>query len=283
MTELFLEIVNRSISAGYLVLLIMLIRLVFRRMPKWVTVFLWGFVAFRLLCPVAFESRLSLIPSTQVIAPEIMLSSNPTIHTGISSVNQTINPAIQEIFTPNPVASANPLQILLPVLSQIWVLGMVLMLLYTAISYLRLRHQVGHGVTVGDGIFMVETVTSPFILGLFAPRIYLPVNISQEEMDCVIAHEQTHLRRRDHWWKPLGFLLLALTWFHPLMWYAYILLCRDIELACDEAAVKHMSPPQRAAYSQTLLNLSISRRQIAACPLAFGEISVKERVKRVLH
>ncbi len=282
MTGLFLEAVNRSISAGYLVLLIVLVRLVGKKMPKWAAVALWALVALRLMLPEFPESSFSLVPSAQVISPEIMLSPEPTIHTGISSADRVLNPVITERFAPEVAASANPLQILLPVLAQVWLLGMAGMGAYTLISYLGLRRRVRTAVKLRDNLYQSELVASPFLLGMIRPRIYLPLSLSGEALDHVVAHEQAHLRRRDHWWKLLGFGLLTLTWFHPLMWWAYILLCRDIELACDEAVVKKLTPIQRVEYSQALLDQSIRRRHIAACPLAFGEVGVKERVKRVL-
>ncbi len=283
MTDLFLEVINRSINAGWLVLVIAALRPMLKKTPKWIHVLLWGIVAFRLLCPVTLESAYSLLPSSQTIPEDIMMAPIPTIDSGVSSINQVVNPILAQSFTPNPAASANPLQIWLPIGAAVWCVGMAVMGLYTAISYLRLRRKVATAVIIGDNIYQSEAVASPFLLGLLRPRIYLPFVLSSEDMAHVIAHEQMHIRRKDHWWKPLGFILLTITWFHPLMWMAYILLCRDIELACDEAAVKNLSPLERADYSQALLDQSIRRRTIAACPLAFGEVGVKQRVKNVLH
>lgn len=281
--EPFLKIVNMSISASYLVLLVVALRLLLKKAPKWINVLLWGLVAVRLLCPFTLESALSLIPSAQTVSPEILLSPSPTIDSGIEAVNRVVNPIITESFTPNPVASANPLQILIPMAALVWCMGMLLMGLYTLVSYWRLRHRVRMAVRMQDTIYRSECISSPFVLGLFRPRIYLPCHMAELDIYHVIAHERTHIRRRDHWWKPLGFLLLTIHWFNPLMWLAYILLCRDIELACDEKVVKDMRPDQRANYSQALLNCSVNRRSIAACPLAFGEVGVKERVKNVLN
>lgn len=283
MVELFLEIFNRSISASYLVLLVVALRILLKKAPKWINVLLWGLVAVRLLCPFTLESALSLIPSAETVSPEIMLSPSPAIDSGIEAVNRVVNPIITESFTPNPVASANPLQILIPMAALVWCIGMLLMGLYTLVSYWRLRHRVRMAVRIQDTIYCSECICSPFVLGLFRPRIYLPCHMAEQDMHHVIAHERTHIRRRDHWWKPMGFLLLTIHWFNPLMWLAYILLCRDIELACDEKVVKNMRPDQRANYSQALLNCSVSRRSIAACPLAFGEVGVKERVRNVLN
>ena len=283
MADVFLKIVNMSISASWLVLAVLGFRLVFKKAPKWIHVLLWGIVAVRLLCPFSIESALSLIPSAETISPEIMMSPEPAIHTGVPAINSVVNPIITETFAPEPVASANPLQILIPVLAMIWGIGVALLLAYTAISYWRLHRKVRAAVLLCDNIFQSEVVSSPFVLGIIKPKIYLPFKMDGQNLEHVVSHEQAHIRRRDHWWKPLGFLLLTIHWFNPLMWLAYVLLCRDIELACDEKVVKELGRDQRADYSQALLACSVNRRMIAACPLAFGEVGVKERVKTVLN
>lgn len=253
MAELFLTVLNRSISASWLVLIVVALRFLLKKVPKWVNVLLWGLVAVRLICPFTLESTLSLIPSAQTVSPEIMLSPSPAIDSGIGAVDQVVNPVITESFTPAPLASANPLQILIPAAALVWCAGILLMGLYTLASYWRLRYRVRTAIRMKDNIYRSERISSPFVLGLFRPRIYLPSHMAELDMYHVIAHERTHIRRRDHWWKPLGFLLLAIYWFNPLMWLAYILLCRDIELACDEKVVKAMNSSQRADYSQALL------------------------------
>ena len=283
MVDVFLKIVNMSISASWLVLAVLVFRFVFKKAPKWIHVLLWGIVAVRLLCPFSIESALSLIPSAETISPEIMMSREPTIHTGVPAINSVVNPIITETFAPEPVASANPLQILIPVLAMIWGIGVALLLAYTAISYWRLRRRVRMAVLLRDNIYQSEAVSSPFVLGIIKPKIYLPFQIDGQNLEHVVSHEQAHIRRRDHWWKPLGFLLLTIHWFNPIMWLAYVLLCRDIELACDEKVVKELGMEQRADYSHALLACSVNRRMIAACPLAFGEVGVKERVKTVLN
>lgn len=283
MTELFLKIVNMSISASWLVLVVLALRLVFQKVPKWVNVLLWGIVAVRLICPFSIESGLSLIPSAETISPDIMMAANPTIQTGIPAVNSVVNPVISDAFAPEPVASANPLQIWIPVLATIWAVGVAVFLMYTAVSYWHLRKKVDTAVILRDNIFQSENIGSPFVLGIFKPRIYLPYNMDGQDLSHVVAHEQAHIRRRDHWWKPLGFLLLTIHWFNPLMWLAYVLLCRDIELACDEKVIKELDNEQRADYTQALVACSVNRRTIAACPLAFGEVGVTERVKSVMN
>lgn len=282
MSELFLAVVNMSISASWLVLVILLLRLLLKKAPRWMFVLLWGVAAIRLVCPITIESVMSLIPSAQTIAPEIMMDKAPEINTGIPIINQVINPVISGSFTPDPITSANPLQIWIPIVSLVWISGILLMFFYVAVSYARLKHRVSSAVILRDNIFWSGSVTSPFVLGLITPRIYLPYGINDRDAEHVIAHERAHIKRCDHLWKPLGFLILTLHWFNPLMWLGYVLLCRDIELACDEKVIGKLNTEQKADYSQALLNCSVNRRMIAACPLAFGEVGVKNRVKSVL-
>ncbi|MCH5344561.1 MAG: hypothetical protein J1E64_11025 [Acetatifactor sp.] len=283
MTGLFLKILNMSISASWLVLAVLVLRLVLKKAPKWVNVLLWGIVAVRLLCPFSIESAMSLIPSAETVSPEIMMDAEPTIQTGIPIINNTINPVISESVAPAPTASANPLQIWIPILTCIWMTGVMVLLVYTAVSYLRLRRKVDTAVLLRDNIFQSENVGSPFVLGIIRPKIYLPFQMDDHDLEQVVSHEQAHLQRKDHWWKPLGFLLLTIHWFNPLMWLTYVLLCRDIEFACDEKVIRELGNEQRADYSQALLACSVNRRMIAACPLSFGEVGVKERVKSVLN
>ena len=283
MSEVFLKVVNMSISAGWLVLAVLVLRLILKKAPKWVNVLLWGIVAVRLICPFSIESALSLIPSRETISPEIMMDWTPEISTGIDTLDQVVNPVISTSFAPNPGTSANPLQILIPVAANLWLLGVIIMLAYTAISYLTLRWKLRTAVILRGNIFQCETVSSPFVLGILKPRIYLPYAMDGKNLDHVVAHEQAHIQRKDHWWKPLGILLLTVYWFNPLMWVAYILLCRDIELACDEKVIAELGNEQRADYTQALVACAVNRRMIAACPLAFGEVGVKERVKSVMN
>ena len=283
MSDLFLKIINMSISASWLVLAVLLLRFVLKKAPKWVNVLLWGIVAVRLAFPFSIESALSLIPSAETISPGIMMDNMPSVQTGVPAINNVINPVISSSLAPTPGASANPLQIWIPILSIIWAVGVAVLLLYTAVSYWRLRRKVSEAVILRDNIFQSENVASPFVLGIIKPKVYLPYHMDGQDLSHVVAHEQAHIRRRDHWWKPLGFLLLTIHWFNPLMWLAYVLLCRDIELACDEKVIKELGNEQRADYTQALVACSVNRRMIAACPLAFGEVGVKERVKSVMN
>ena len=283
MNELFLKIINMSISASWLVLAVLILRFVLKKAPKWINVLLWGIVAIRLICPFSFESTLSLIPSAETIPLNIGMDTTPTINSGISAINNAVNPIISQSNTPMAGASINPLQITIGIYEYIWIFGMIALALYTAISYWRLHRKVDTAVRYKDNIFQSENVSSPFVFGIIKPRIYLPFKMNGQDLEHVVAHEHAHIRRKDHWWKPFGFLLLTIHWFNPLMWMAYVLLCRDIELACDEKVIKELGNEQRGDYTQALVACSVNRRMLAACPLAFGEVSVKERVKSVMN
>lgn len=283
MNELFLKTLNMSIAASWLVLVVLIIRVALKNAPKWVNVFLWGIVAIRLICPFSIESTLSLIPSTETIPLNIEIDTRPAINSGIDAINNAVNPIISQSNTPAPGSSVNPLQITIGIYEYIWILGMITLALYTIVSYYRLRRKVDTAIIYRDNIFQSENVSSPFVLGIIKPRIYLPFKIEGQNLEHVIAHEQAHIHRKDHWWKPLGFFLLTIHWFNPLMWLAYVVLCRDIELACDEKVIKELENEQRADYTQALVSCSVNRRMIAACPLTFGEVSVKERVKSIMN
>ncbi len=283
MESLFLQILNMSITASWIVLAVCLLRLILKKAPKWVSVALWGLVGFRLVCPFSFESVLSLLPSAQTVPTDIAMTAEPAIHSGIPALNSTINPILSDSFAPNPGDSANPLQVVTFVLSMLWIVGMAAMLLYMAISYIRLHKKTRESIVLADNVFVCDRIDTPFILGLFRPRIFLPSGMDESDINHVLAHENAHLQRHDHWWKPLGFLLLTVHWFNPVLWLGYILLCRDIELACDEKVIRNMDVQNKKDYSSALINCSVSRKSIAACPLAFGEVGVKSRIKTVLH
>lgn len=282
MDRLFLELFNMSISASWVILAVLLLRLVLKGAPKAIRVLLWGAVGFRLVCPFSLKTALSLIPSAQTLAPEALYDRTPELTTGIPAVNEVVNPSFSESFTADITASVNPLQVALIVAANIWILGMAAMVLYGAVSYLLLRRKVAASLHLRENIWLCDHVPTPFILGWIRPKIYLPSGMPEELYEPVIAHERAHIRSGDHWIKLAGFVLLCVYWFHPLVWLAYILLCRDIELACDERVIKGMDASQKRGYSEALLACGIKTRWIAACPLAFGEVGVKQRIKLVL-
>ena len=284
MSGIFLKLLNLSISASWLVLVVLALRLVLKRAPKWVNVLLWGMVALRLMLPFSIESALSLIPSAETLSPEVVrFDSAPTITSGVELIDNAVNPSLSESFAAAPLASVNPLYVWTYLAGWVWLIGLAAMLLYALVSYLRLRRRVGASIPLRENIYVCDEVPSPFILGIVHPRIYLPSALDEAQWGSVLSHERAHLARRDHWWKPLGFALLTVYWFNPLLWLAYTLLCRDIELACDERVLRGMDAGQVKAYSSALLACSVPRRMIAACPLAFGEVGVGARVKNALR
>ena len=284
MSGIFLKLLNLSISASWLVLVVLVLRLVLKRAPKWVNVLLWGMVALRLMLPFSIESALSLIPSAETVSPEVVqFDPAPTITSGVTIIDNAVNPSLSESFAAAPLASVNPLYVWTYLAGWVWLIGLAAMLVYALVSYLRLRRRVSASIRLRENIYVCDEVPSPFILGIVHPRIYLPSALDEAQRGSVLSHERAHLARRDHWWKPLGFALLAVYWFNPLLWLAYTLLCRDIELACDERVLRGMDAGQIKDYSSALLACSVPRRMLAACPLAFGEVGVGARVKNALR
>ena len=284
MAAVFLKLLNLSISASWLVLAVLVLRLVSKRSPKWMNVLLWGIVALRLVLPFSVESALSLIPSAETVSPAVVqFDPAPTITSGVSIIDNAVNPSLSEHFAAVPTMSVNPLYVWTEIAGWVWLIGLGTMLLYALVSYLRLRRRVRVSLPVQDHIYLCDAISSPFILGVVKPHIYLPSGLDEVQRQNVLSHEQAHLARRDHWWKPLGFALLAVYWFNPVLWLAYALLCRDIELACDERVIRTMDESAVKTYSTVLLACSMPRKAAITCPLAFGEVGVKERVKNALH
>ena len=284
MAAVFLKLLNLSISASWLVLAVLVLRLISKRSPKWVNVLLWGIVALRLVLPFSIESAVSLIPSAETVSPAaVQFDPAPTITSGVSVIDNAVNPSLSEHFSAVPTASVNRLYVWTEIAGWVWLIGLGAMLLYALVSYLRLRRRVSVSLPVQDHIYLCDAISSPFILGVVKPHIYLPSGLDEVQRQNVLAHEQAHLARRDHWWKPLGFALLAVYWFNPVLWLAYTLLCRDIELACDERVIRTMDESAVKTYSTVLLACSMPRKAVITCPLAFGEVGVKERVRNALH
>ena len=284
MAAVFLKLLNLSISASWLVLAVLVLRLVSKRSPKWMNVLLWGIVALRLVLPFSIESALSLIPSAETVSPAaVQFAPAPTITSGVSVIDNAVNSSLSEHFAAVPTASVNPLYVWTEIAGWVWLIGLGAMLLYALVSYLRLRRRVSVSLPIQDHIYLCDAISSPFILGVVKPHIYLPSGLDEVQRQNVLSHERAHLTRRDHWWKPLGFALLAVYWFNPVLWLAYTLLCRDIELACDERVIRTMDESAVKTYSTVLLACSMPRKAVITCPLAFGEVGVKERVRNALH
>ena len=295
MVGIFATLFTMSIGAAWLILIVILLRLLLKQAPKWVNCVLWGFVALRLVCPFVLESRFSLMPKglwTQNSydgAAELTLV--PTL-VGGGNLSQTVVDGVGAAGLTGIQTGAGAvttgfggewIQQFLSVGSTLWLIGVIVMLGYALYSYLRVRRQVSEAIWLRENLWICDQVKSPFILGLFRPKIYLSSGMEEAQLPYVIAHEQAHLRRGDQWWKPLGFGLLMIHWYNPFVWVAYILFCRDLELACDESAVRDLTLEERKSYSYALLSCSMQRRLVMVCPLAFGEVGVKKRVKEVLN
>ena len=290
MEMIFLNVFNRSLAAGWLILAVIVVRLLLKKAPRRLSCVLWAVVAVRLLCPFFPASSFSLIPSGETISAEaVRFAPAPAIDSGIPALNEALNPMIGERFAPAPGTSVNPLYIWTAVAGIVWLVGVAVMAGYALLGSLRMRSVVREavplesGAALPDNVWLCDAVRSPFILGIVRPKIYLPSGITREQMLCILAHEQAHVERLDHCLKPFGWLLLSVYWFHPLVWIAYMLFCRDLELACDEKVVGGMDLDGRKAYSHALLACSLQRKMIFSYPLAFGEIGVRERVKGILH
>lgn len=281
MAAVFLKLLNMSITAGWLILAVIVIRLVFRKAPRRIIVLLWGLVALRLLCPVSVQSILSLVPSTETVQPSGLSGNTFTVQSGIDPIDKGLNGYLGDHYFEVVTEKADTGKNTVDVLGIVWLCGVGVMLSYSLISFLRLRKQVSEAVRQ-DGVWLCDRVESPFILGIIRPRIYLPTGLDPKNTQFVLAHENAHIRRGDHVIKPLGFLLLSVYWFNPLIWLGFVLLCRDIELACDERVIEELGSGSKCPYSEALLDCSVPRSMIAACPLAFGEVNVKGRIKSVL-
>lgn len=281
MTELFIKLLNMSITASYLILAVLLIRVLAKRIPRKYICLLWGLAGVRLVIPMELESVLSLIPSGRTITKDIMMEYIPRIDSGMDTVDNAVNAALAS-FSASPYASANPMQIYMWLFSIIWLVGIGILALICFISYIRLDYRLISAKRLQDRGYQCHEIETPFVLGLFRPRIYLPISIDME-FDHVIAHEEAHIKRFDHLTKPLAYLILMVHWFNPLVWIAFIMYTRDVELACDEKVVKDMTVDERKAYSNALLHCSVKHSALSICPLAFGEVGVKDRIYNVLH
>lgn len=321
MAGLFLDVLNMSISASWLILAVIVIRFFMGKVPKGLRYVLWALVGLRLLCPISIESALSMIPSAETFSEESMYSDTPEIHSGVTVVDKVVNPILSaqalgeneagesDVSVDNQVKpgttgefgatdnshtnitddsnafknEANNIQNIIQIAAWIWMAGIVAMLIYSFVCYTRLKVTLRASMQQQDNLWVCDEIQTPFILGLIRPRIYMPSFIEENQIPYIVAHENEHLKYFDHWWKPLGFMILSLHWFNPLVWVAYILLCRDIELACDERVIQHMNMEEMKNYSKSLLLCSNARHIISACPVAFGEIGVKERIKSIVN
>lgn len=285
-TQLFIHVFQMSIAASYLILAVVVARLLLRKAPKGYMGVLWLFVAVKLLCPFTVESVFSLLPSESIVEQEILYSSEPEINTSIPKVNETVNQNQAQNFSTESQNSINKWQLLVIIISYLWIVGIVAMFTYLFISWHRIQRKVREAVPREEGglkYYICDRIDSPFLFGIITPKIYIPVGLRKEDLMYVLQHENAHKRRKDYLIKPFGFLVLAIYWFNPAVWLAYILMCRDIELACDERVIKELGEDYKKEYSKALLSCAANRKATAGCPVAFGEIGIKQRVKNILQ
>lgn len=284
--HIFAELLNISITATWIALAVILLRLLMKKTPKWVTCILWSLVGIKLFLPFSIESPLSLIPSKQPLPVADIYNTSAFVSGNNYTQNVESGSQIFDAFVGTAIretSSGSVLKSNFSILACVWLIGVVAMIIYSIISYYRITKKVKESVVLKDNIRLCDYIETPFIMGLIKPRIFIPSNIDEDDIDFVIAHEKTHIKRKDHWWKPLGFLLLTIHWFNPILWMAYILMCKDIESACDEKVIKDKGLEIKKAYSNALINCSMPRKMVSACPLAFGETAVKSRIKSVLN
>ncbi|MBR6408468.1 MAG: hypothetical protein IKS19_07830 [Clostridia bacterium] len=282
MSGFFIELFNMSVSAVWLILAVFVVRLIVSRASKNLRLVLWALVAFRLAVPFSLESITSLIPSAQTIPHDIIYAAEPQIHSGVPFLNSYVNPIISDTFAPIPESSANPMQIVVSVAWNIWLVGLAVLLVYGTVSYILLRRKVRASLLLCDNMYICDNIESPFILGIIRPGIYLPSSVNDEQARYISLHERAHLKRLDHIWMIVGFAVLCAHWFNPFVWLGFILFSRDIELACDERVVREMDFDGKKAYAETLLMFSAQRRLPNMSPLAFGEVGVKQRIRSAL-
>ncbi|MEA1961306.1 MAG: M56 family metallopeptidase [Bacillota bacterium] len=289
---LFTTVLNMSITASYVTIAVILIRLLLKKTPKIFSYALWSAVLMRLICPVTFSSSISFLsfvkPSMQqnseaftYVPHNIGLMQNPDVNTGIHGINNTITGSLPQAVQ---TASANPMQNVMSLLSIVWILGIILLVLYNIISYGKILNSIKTATLVQYGVFETDRIDTPFVCGFIKPRIFIPAGISANELSYILAHEQIHIKRLDYLIKPLAFLVLIVHWFNPLIWISFALMSKDMEMSCDESVIKTMGSHVKSSYSHSLLSLSKKRSGLlTASPLAFGESSIKSRIKNVLN
>lgn len=282
--ELFIILLDLSYGATWIAFAVFLLRAVLKKAPVAQRLFLWLFVALRLMLPFYMPFNfISIVPNLTLVPLNITETEVPAVDTGIKAVNSIVNPIIEKNFTPVAGDSVKPMQVVIAVAIVVWLAGAFAMLFYALVSWLVLRSKVKEATPLKENIFICDRIATPFVAGLFKPKIYLPSNLSNSDTECVTAHEKSHVRRGDHLWKLFAYLLLCVYWFNPVMWVVYKSFCKDVELACDAKAIKNTTPLYRKFYAQKLVAFSTKKQNVFACPLAFCETAVESRVKSVLN
>ncbi len=280
MEKLFLSVLNMSLTGAYVIAVILLARLLLKKAPKIISYTLWAVAGFRLVFPFSIQSMFSLLPfKPEPIPQDIAMQAVPRINSGITAVDN----AVSAVLPAAPAATVNPMQILITVSSYLWLFGTAAMLIYSLASIILLKRSLRSAELIEAELYEADNLKTPFVIGLFIPKIYIPAGLSGEERHYIILHEQTHIKRYDHAVKMFAYLVLCLHWFNPLVWIAFILMGADMEMSCDERVMKELGEDIKSAYSLSLVRVAAGHRILNGSPLAFGEGSMKERIKNVLN
>ena len=291
MEQIFLFVLNNAITVSALIIAIIMVRALGKKMPKWITCMLWMIVAVKLIVPVQFESTLSMIPERKPILSEIVmrkeyasdLTTDNSQENSFKTSGVGVSTGTGLIEDDALMKEAKRLMFLLHIGQVFWFAGMTVMMTYAVATYMLIRKRVSASVMIDSKVYECDDISDSFVLGTISPKVYIPSALSERAREYILKHEFAHLSRYDHLWKPLGFLILSVYWFNPLCWIAYILLCRDIEYACDEKVTRDIGAIEKAEYCKVLLEHSMPRKMIAACPVAFGETDVRNRIKNVVN
>ncbi len=283
MSRVFLTVLNMSLTASYAALAVIASRFFLNKAPKIFSYALWIVVLFRLLCPFTLESHISLMPSYTDSIPENIGFENPAADTGDSIIDNTVNNTAQiSLPPPNPSTNVKHMDIIIEIGAYVWIAGIIILSIYGVASYFKLKTTLTTATFVNNNIFETDKISTPFVLGIIRPKIFIPVNISENELDYIVKHEQTHIKRYDYIIKLIAFTALMIHWFNPLMWISYFLMSKDMEMSCDESVMKSTNEDIRLDYSNTLLALSVKQSR-SLIPLAFGESNAKSRIKNILN
>jgi len=290
--DLFITVVNMSITASCVAIGVILVRLLLKKAPKIFSYVLWAPVLFRLVCPFSFNSEFSFFNlinlnvkqgsgAYEFVPQNIGMIQTPAIRSAIGGINSAVNASLPAAV---PAASVNPIQIWIDVFSLIWIFGVIALLIYSIVSYVKIKGKLQTATRVDGNVFETDAIGTAFVCGFIRPKIYVPANVGDASLSYILEHERTHIRRKDYLIKPIAFLLLILHWFNPLMWLCFALMSRDMEMSCDESVLRKLGDGAKGGYSSSLLSLAVKRKGLlAANPLAFGESHVKTRIKNILN
>ncbi len=281
MNSLFLTVLNMSLTGSFAIVAVILLRFCLKRVPKIFSYALWLIVLFRLVCPISFESVISILPKySEIIPQDIIYQQAPQVQSIVPLNDSTVNQVLPNSVTTSGI---NSMQIVLLLGEVVWILGIAILMLYSLFSIYKLNHQLKDAIYIKDNIYLAEHLRTPFVLGVMNPKIFIPTNLDEGDAAYILKHEQTHIKRHDPLIKIVSFLVLCIHWFNPLVWVAFILMTKDMEMSCDEAVIREMGAGIKKEYLTTLLAMGKGHSIIGGAPLAFGEGEIKERIKNILN